>query len=463
MRQDGLRADEARLQEKKARREEQKERTGKCARNVFGTDPGLTGGCICIVWLALLISGTVIYNETAYLEWYQYWVDDDDDNWDDDWDESLEAQQQQGLILLIAAAAITPFLVVSVCCIYAYTEAGSPLSWTLDLLSLIVNLMNTGDGCTLLVLPSLIGVVAFAITWICGEALSGQGAEQAWVAGMIGFSVSGGCAVFHLGVQSFSGTETGERWLGARRSPNGGFFAWTAIMCYPMLLTVGLVVSLHVRHDYGPGSTPAPSITLAPSTPAPSTLYPTPGDDEHHAYESFESSFGSWTNDGFTRIYGSTPTSNTGPSDGAYDGSYYIYAETSFPNNPGVFFWLARDFGNDVTSLSFYYNMYGSDMGTLLVGGKTDGGSTYTAFWSKSGNQGDSWGSAHISLSSSSYQALEFQYESGQSRLGDLALDAISVYSLRPDDDDSNSAAPNFLTLPAKLVPFIVAVVVWVG
>ena len=86
--------------------------------------------------------------------------------------------------------------------------------------------------------------------------------------------------------------------------------------------------------------------------------------------------------------------SSTGPSS-AYDGSYYVYAETS-KNIGGVEFSMYRDFGIDVASVSFQYSMYGDTMGTALLQGSADGGSTYMTPWSKSGNQGDAWYRADV-------------------------------------------------------------------
>ena len=66
---------------------------------------------------------------------------------------------------------------------------------------------------------------------------------------------------------------------------------------------------------------------------------------------SFESDFDGWTTSTFLRGASGTPSSSTGPSS-AYDGSYYVYAETSSSNSPGVEFSMSRDFGDDVSSVS---------------------------------------------------------------------------------------------------------------
>ena len=46
-------------------------------------------------------------------------------------------------------------------------------------------------------------------------------------------------------------------------------------------------------------------------------------------------------------------------------------------------------------------HMYGANIGTVLLEGSQDDGSSYTTFWSKSGNMGDSWLSAAVDVSTS--------------------------------------------------------------
>ena len=149
---------------------------------------------------------------------------------------------------------------------------------------------------------------------------------------------------------------------------------------------------------------------------------------------SFEEDFGGWTTSTFLRNSGSTETPGTGPN-GAVDGSYYVYAETSNPNSPGFEFSMFRNFGVDghghgaVASVSFYYNMYGSTMGTVLLQGSNDEGLTPTTLWSKSGSQptshgGNVWHNSHVDCGGG-YQTLRFVYTSGLSVTGDFALDSI--------------------------------------
>ena len=170
---------------------------------------------------------------------------------------------------------------------------------------------------------------------------------------------------------------------------------------------------------------------------------------------SFESNFDGWTTNTFLRDASGTPSSLTGPSS-AYDGSYYVYAETS-SNNPGVDFSMYRDFGDDVASVSFQYSMYGETMGTALLQGSDDGGSTYTTLWSKSGNQGNAWYSAGVSIGTGYPQWLKFVYTSGSSYTGDFALDEVEVVAGNgPSPQPTASQGPTLSPVPTTSAPSLV-------
>ena len=92
--------------------------------------------------------------------------------------------------------------------------------------------------------------------------------------------------------------------------------------------------------------------------------------------ESFETRFGSWFNQqgnttDWARRTGSTPSGSTGPS-GAQSGSYYIYVETSSGssytsgNTDEIAFTMQTGVQFSGT-ISFYYNQYGLDQGTLSL------------------------------------------------------------------------------------------------
>jgi V8-like Glu-specific endopeptidase len=154
--------------------------------------------------------------------------------------------------------------------------------------------------------------------------------------------------------------------------------------------------------------------------------------------ESFENTLGDWTQgtgDDFnwaTRS-GSTPSSNTGPSS-ANSGSYYIYMESSTPNystKQAILNSPCFDLsGLNSPTLSFKYHMYGaSAMGNLKLEASTDG-TTWTTIWSESGNQGNSWETATVSLSSYTSETelkLRLNGTTGTTWQGDMAVDAFSI------------------------------------
>ena len=99
---------------------------------------------------------------------------------------------------------------------------------------------------------------------------------------------------------------------------------------------------------------------------------------------------------------------------------YYYYVETS-SGSLGDLSTLAYDgsacaaLGLAVTSVSFHYHMYGSDMGTLKL---VDGAGQ--AAWSMSGNQGNAWKEASVpNVFSPSFA---FEYTRGASYTGDAAV-----------------------------------------
>ncbi len=155
--------------------------------------------------------------------------------------------------------------------------------------------------------------------------------------------------------------------------------------------------------------------------------------------QSFENTLGLWTQNStddidWTIQSGGTPSANTGPSS-ANLGSYYIYIEASSPNYPSKRAILTSpcfdmSFINN-PELTFDYNMYGKNTGTLLVQVSDNGGS-WTTIWSKSGNQGTGWKQASISLSAyTNSPSLKFRLNgnTGNSFRGDMSIDAFSVHS----------------------------------
>ena len=143
---------------------------------------------------------------------------------------------------------------------------------------------------------------------------------------------------------------------------------------------------------------------------------------------SFETNLHGWTTGGmdqpFTRLSGSTPSVNTGPSTAA-KGSYYVYAETSGCYN--MDFDLQKNFvgGQELYGMAFQYHMYGSTMGSAVLESSADGAS-WVSLWSKSGNMGNQWLQATV-YAGSGQTMLRFTYTSGSSYTGDFALDDVQI------------------------------------
>ncbi len=157
--------------------------------------------------------------------------------------------------------------------------------------------------------------------------------------------------------------------------------------------------------------------------------------------EGFETGLGNWTQDtgddrNWTRTNVRTPSDFTGP-DSAHEGSWYMFTEGSNPNFNSVFNLVSPCF--DLTSelaadFSFYYHMYGGDMGTLDVEVSTDNGLTYSApVWTQSGEvqtgESDAWIQANIDLSAYLGQIIRIRFNgtTGFDYESDMAIDDISL------------------------------------
>jgi bacillolysin len=154
--------------------------------------------------------------------------------------------------------------------------------------------------------------------------------------------------------------------------------------------------------------------------------------------ESFESGIGLWQQDGdddlnWTRNANDTPSSSTGPSS-ASDGTYYMYIESSssgvgYPNKTAGLTSPCFDLtAETAATFNFDYHMYGADMGTLELMAKTEGGS-WSTIWTQSGDQGNSWYTANVDLSSytGSVVQLKFFGTTGSSYRSDITVDNVSL------------------------------------
>jgi hypothetical protein len=177
---------------------------------------------------------------------------------------------------------------------------------------------------------------------------------------------------------------------------------------------------------------------------------------------SFESSNDGWvgtSGDDFdwTRNTNGTSSGGTGPSTGA-SGNYYMYTESSNPNYPYKSAFLRSPslslVGVTNPQFSFYYHMYGSNMGTLNVDISTDGGASYTSIWSRSGQDQNSNGAAwkQITLNLSAYIGqtvnIRFRGLTGNGYRSDMAIDNISLIATLASGPEINLLG-NGISIPS--------------
>ena len=169
--------------------------------------------------------------------------------------------------------------------------------------------------------------------------------------------------------------------------------------------------------------------------------------------ESFESGLGYWLQGSsddidWTRDASGTPSSSTGPSS-ASEGSYYMYVEASSPNYPSKTAILNSpcfDLSVENSAIfEFDYHMYGSSMGTLELQATTDG-TSWNTIWSKTGDQGNTWLTASINLSSylGEIVKLRFYGTTGSSYTSDMTVDNI-ILSNGGGSDTQAPTAPTGL------------------
>lgn len=130
---------------------------------------------------------------------------------------------------------------------------------------------------------------------------------------------------------------------------------------------------------------------------------------------------------------GSTGSGYTGPTTDYSGSGNYLYVESSscFVST-GHLMSPTFNFTNiGGANLSFYYHMYGDDMGSLSVQVSTDGGTTWsTDIWSITGNQGNNWVQADVSLidlSDESTVSIRFVAVTGSGYTSDIAIDKVTV------------------------------------
>ncbi|WP_340201942.1 tyrosinase family protein [Ascidiimonas sp. W6] len=165
----------------------------------------------------------------------------------------------------------------------------------------------------------------------------------------------------------------------------------------------------------------------------------------------------------WTRHAGSTTSSSTGPT-GAASGTRYLYLEasgngTGYPSKRAT---LQRQiFNSSLSRVSFNYHMYGSTMGTLALQVSNSTTSGYTQIWSRTGDQGNSWRSATVTIPSTYLSGgyyLRLVGTTGSSWRSDMAVDNIcfstsSGRSAPTLDDDNDIVLTEELTLDMRGYP----------
>ncbi|MCF8368918.1 MAG: S8 family serine peptidase [Bacteroidales bacterium] len=144
---------------------------------------------------------------------------------------------------------------------------------------------------------------------------------------------------------------------------------------------------------------------------------------------------------------GETESGSTGPAgDHTSTLGNYLYTEASVCyNNLGLISSPCFDFTSlTLPSLSFWYNMYGANMGTLAVQVSTDGGISWSSeLWSASGNQGNLWLEAQVNLSAYATKdncIIRWTGLTGTGLTSDMAIDDITVQQGSLPGEDCASA-----------------------
>ncbi len=176
--------------------------------------------------------------------------------------------------------------------------------------------------------------------------------------------------------------------------------------------------------------------------------------------EGFETDLGIWTQGlngtdddiDWNRDNNGTPSSSTGPSEGANSSSYYIFTEASSNYNKSAVL-TSNSFDLSLrkgTQLRFWYHMYGTAMGSLTVQVSTDGGNTWANEWSLSGNQGDQWIQQSVDLSAFDTQPdvqIRFVGLTGSNYLSDMAIDDIELMEIDYGFNWSTGATTQSITV----------------
>lgn len=122
----------------------------------------------------------------------------------------------------------------------------------------------------------------------------------------------------------------------------------------------------------------------------------------------------------------STPSSGTGPS-GAQNGTYFIYAEQSSGANVYTYK-LRTSYFNKLTTVSFYYNMTGSNIGTFKFNVYRQG--NWENKYISSTDTGTGWVLVSLDLTGLNVEEIEFEYSGATGYQGDFCIDNVTITSV---------------------------------
>jgi hypothetical protein len=144
-----------------------------------------------------------------------------------------------------------------------------------------------------------------------------------------------------------------------------------------------------------------------------------------------------------------TPSGGTGPSADHTSGSgYYLFLEGSGGCNDQVGIVTSPCFDLSAVTCpqaNFWYHMWGDDMGTLTL--EINAGSGWDTLWSLSGDQGDQWLEASVSLAAYAGLGAQFRFTGRTGLIGfetDMGIDDFSI------TDNSLDVSPTAISSPAS-------------
>lgn len=135
---------------------------------------------------------------------------------------------------------------------------------------------------------------------------------------------------------------------------------------------------------------------------------------------------------------GETSTENTGPKGDVYGHGKYAYIESS-PGNCNIDSLAILQSeclkvypAFNGCSMSFYYHMYGIDIGTLSLEISIDNGHSWIQLFSISGEQGNQWINQYIDLTEYEDKTCSFRFIANthnKGSYGDISIDDIILYN----------------------------------